>query len=49
MEKTTKLSLEELKAKAGKAFVDAHAISGGVLADCHVEPSGPLPPTSDQI
>ena len=48
MEKTTKLSLEELKAKAGKAFVDAHAISGGVLADCHV-PSGPVGPTCDQI
>ncbi|HTI10368.1 MAG TPA: hypothetical protein VL832_17495 [Puia sp.] len=50
MEKTTKLSLEELKAKAGKAFVDAHAISGGTLDDCHVvAPSGPAGPVCDQI
>lgn len=36
-EKTTKLSLEELKAKAGKAFVNAGAINGGMMADCHIE------------
>jgi len=46
MEQTKKLSLEELKEKAGKAFVDAHSISGGTLEDCHVEP---ISPTSDAV
>ena len=33
-----RLSLAELKAKAGKAFMDAEAIKGGAaLAGCHIE------------
>ena len=33
-----KLSLADLKAKAGKAFIDAESIKGGAaLAGCHIE------------
>ncbi|MDZ7881253.1 MAG: hypothetical protein U5L45_26560 [Saprospiraceae bacterium] len=31
-----KLSLADLKAKAGKAFTDAESIKGGVLNACHI-------------
>lgn len=33
--KEKKLSLSELKKKAGKAFLDANAVKGGLLAACH--------------
>ncbi|MDR3057931.1 MAG: hypothetical protein LBU84_07310 [Prevotella sp.] len=33
--KDKKLSLAELKEKAGKAFLDANAVKGGVLDSCH--------------
>jgi hypothetical protein len=37
MENTKKLSLEELKAKAGKASVNANAVNGGIMAACHLD------------
>ena len=30
-----KLSLSELKEKAGKAFLDANSVKGGLLRSCH--------------
>lgn len=32
-----KLSLSELKEKAGKAFLDANSVKGGVLSSCHMQ------------
>lgn len=50
MEQTKKLSLQELKEKAGKLFIDANAIKGGVeLSDCHFKFPPPPKPVCDNI
>lgn len=42
--KENKLSIADLKAKAGKAFLDVNAIKGGDLAGCHIvyDPTPPI-------
>ena len=30
--------MADLKAKAGKSFLDAEAVKGGAMEDCHVVP-----------
>lgn len=39
----SKLSIADLKAKAGKAFLDVNAITGGNMAGCHIKYT-PTPP-----
>lgn len=39
-----KPSLAELKEKAGKAFLNADAVKGGVMAGCHLPPLPPIEP-----
>lgn len=39
-----KPSFADLKAKAGKAFLNADAVKGGVLAECHLPPLPPIEP-----
>ncbi|MEZ4966903.1 MAG: hypothetical protein R2791_16790 [Saprospiraceae bacterium] len=39
-----KPSFAALKEKAGKAFLNADAVKGGVLADCHLPPLPPIEP-----
>lgn len=38
MNTSKKLSISDLKEKAGKAYLDAQAIKGGTLDNCHVDP-----------
>lgn len=39
-----KPSLADLKEKAGKSFLNADSVKGGVLAACHLPPLPPIEP-----
>lgn len=46
-----KMSLSDLKAKAGKAFVEMESVKGGLLAACHIPPIkvGPFTQSTDNV
>ena len=44
MKNSKKFSINDLKKKAGKAFLNVDAVKGGRLDGCHVEPIRIDPP-----